>query len=160
MHLQDSEGGGTAYGAPNSTEAYGNSHTVDPSSSRTIHLQSGAPSNQSVAEFLLAWTLVLYRDNDDSLGSVNWGYSEQATTLAPARALDVKALPFTKGDSLADALEAVRQLSPSDENSTAPQHALYFNNGVEGVRVEAQKQTRRRPHNVSHSLLAQRPRLL
>ena len=149
MHLQDGESGGTAYGVSTGAESYGYSHTIDPSSSRTIHFQSGVPSNQSVAEFLLAWTLVLYRDNDDSLGNVSWGHLGHATTPKSVNSFDVKAVPFEKSDTLEAALGCVRERSASDESTITPHQPLFFNNGVEAGQGETHKQSSRRSHNVS-----------
>lgn len=141
MHLRDGESGGAAYQAAGDTAPYSNSPSVDPSSSRTIHLKSGVPS---AAEFLLAWILVLYRDNDDSLGSVSWG----STDTSSASSLDVKAVPFTKSDSLSSSLEAIRQLAGLAADGALPRKTYFFNDATQS-RSETQKQSQRRPHDVS-----------
>lgn len=152
MHLRDGESGGTAYESAPGAGSYNYGGGADPSSSRTIHIKSADISNQSSAEFLLAWILVLYRENDDSLGNVNWGYTQEArsSTSETANALDIKAVPLTKTDSLSEVLEATRRLSSSITAEQAHSQTLFFNNGVPEVNAPKHKLTQQRSHNVSH----------
>lgn len=152
MHLRDSESGGSAYEAAPRTGPYSYAGEAYPSSSRTIQIKSVDVSNQSSAEFLLAWILVLYRDNDDSLGSVNWGYADD-TSSAPeaAHALDIKSVPLAKTDSLSDVLEVTRRLSSSAADEQAQRKTFYFNNGVAAANAPVQKSTQQRSQNVSHN---------
>jgi fusarinine C synthase len=152
MHLRDVESGGAAYEAAPGTGSYSYGRGADPSSSRTVHIKSADISNQSSAEFLLAWILVLYRENDDSLGNVNWGYTQEARspTSQTANALDIKAVPLTKTDSLSEVLEATRRLSSPVTADQAHSQTLFFNNGVAEVDAPKHKLTQQRSYNVSH----------
>ncbi|KAH7366799.1 surfactin synthetase subunit 3 [Plectosphaerella cucumerina] len=154
MHLRDGESGGAAYEAAPGTASYSYGGGADPSSSRTVHIKSADISNQSSAEFLLAWILVLYRENDDSLGNVNWGYAQEArsSTSETANALDIKAVPLTKTDSLSEMLEATRRLSSSITTEQAHSQTLFFNNGVAEVNAPKHKLTQQRSHNWTYQI--------
>lgn len=157
MHLRDGEGGGTAYQeADHANGANGLTNgTVDPSSTRTIAVAPRDGAETDVAayklELLLAWLLVLYRNNDDGLSRVNWGFRTregQQPSSATHNSLNLSEVPFSKENSIAEALQVIKDLDANEsdgEAQTVP--VIYFNNGTP-AQNGAEKTPSKRSHDV------------
>lgn len=137
MHLRDGGSGGAAFeSASHEAATFGlngnlNGNTAEESSSRTVALKS--KTTVTAGELLLAWILLLYRDNDDRSAPVNWGFLgvDQHSSPATKRSFDFKNLPFSRDDGLSGALQAVQQLGEGDvSQELRAQETLYFNDGV------------------------------
>ncbi|KAI8298770.1 Nonribosomal peptide synthase 1 [Colletotrichum sp. SAR11_240] len=163
MHLRDGEGGGTAYQEAdhaNGTNGLTNG-TVDPSSTRTIAVAPRDGAETDVAayklELLLAWLLVLYRNNDDGLSRVNWGFRTregQQPSSATHNSLNLSEVPFSKENSIAEALQVIKDLDANEsdgEAQTVP--VIYFNNGTP-AQNGAEKTPSKRSHDWTYQIEA------
>lgn len=161
MHLRDSEGGGTAYQETGLTDGATNgltngNSTVNPSSTRTVVVTSRAESTAGVSDFrhelLLAWLLVLHRNNDDGLSKVNWGFrtrDDQEPSSATHNSLSLSEAPFKNSDSIAEALEVIKELGESGlESETQTIPVIYFNNGAPRSQGNSEKAPSKRSQDV------------
>ncbi|KAG7151282.1 Nonribosomal peptide synthetase 6 like protein [Verticillium longisporum] len=101
------------------------------------------PVNTTAApklELLLAWILVLYRENDDG-SQISWGARNTGGQPSEtSHSLDLSNVPFQKICSLTSALEAVQQLDPPTlEQESTTQNTLFFNNGSEAAKSGREK---------------------
>ncbi|EGY22526.1 surfactin synthetase subunit 3 [Verticillium dahliae VdLs.17] len=137
MYLRrDSESGGTAVSSARTPEN-------NTSSTRTIPFTPRSEVNTTAApklELLLAWILVLYRENDDG-SQISWGARNTGgQSSETSHSLDLSNVPFQKTCSLTSALEAVQQLDPpTPEQESTTQHTLFFNNGSEAAKSGREK---------------------
>ncbi|EEY16946.1 gramicidin S synthetase 1 [Verticillium alfalfae VaMs.102] len=137
MYLRrDSESGGTAVSSARTPEN-------KPSSTRTIPFTPRSELNTTTApklELLLAWILVLYRENDDG-SQISWGARINGGQSSETNhSLDLSNVPFQKNCSLTSALEAVQQLDPTTpEQESTTQHTLLFNNGSAATKSGREK---------------------
>lgn len=166
MHLRNVEGGGGALEPPFTSSPLpsltinGTSH---PSSTRTVPLKSPTDSSDpspSPLQLLLAWLVVLYRDNDDGNSRVNWGCRKDGHPSSPMAfesSLDLGNLPFQKTDTLSDALRAVTEFYSSAENvpRVVVGNKLYFDNGVNPANALSQpeKEGPQSPNNVRRFII-------
>ncbi|KAL0940675.1 peptide synthetase [Colletotrichum truncatum] len=155
MHLRDGEGGGTAFQETDRTEGLNGliNGTTDPSSSRSIAITPRDDAQSGVAaytlELLLSWLLVLYRNNDDGLSRVNWGFrtgDDQQPSSTTHNSLSLSEAPFNNSNSVAEALQAIKKLDVNEQigdAQTVP--VIYFNNGT-----PAQSGVEKTPSKRSH----------
>ncbi|KAG7047855.1 AMP-binding enzyme [Colletotrichum scovillei] len=167
MHLRDSEGGGTAYQETGLTDGATNgltngNSTVNPSSTRTVVVTSRAESTAGVSDFrhelLLAWLLVLHRNNDDGLSKVNWGFrtrDDQEPSSATHNSLSLSEAPFKNSDSIAEALEVIKELGESGlESETQTIPVIYFNNGAPRSQGNSEKAPSKRSQDWTYQIEA------
>lgn len=158
MHLRDTEGGGTAYqenGHADGADGLTNGTAVDPSSTRTVAVtprtEAGGVSDFK-HELLLAWLLVLYRNNDDGLSRVNWGFRTrdgQQPSSATHNSLSLSEAPFKNSDSISEALEVIKNLGERELDSDAqPVPVIYFNNGAPASQGKLEKTPSKRSRDV------------
>ncbi|KAL2753746.1 hypothetical protein ACRALDRAFT_2029510 [Sodiomyces alcalophilus JCM 7366] len=165
MHLRNVEGGGGALETPftgHPVSPLMPNGTNHPSLTRTVPLKSTPGSNDpspSPFDLLLAWLLVLYRDNDDGISRVNWGCRRDGSSSSPAAlesSLDLGNLPFQKTDTLSGALRAVTELYSSSEKvpGLVAGNEFYFDNGVSPVNAPSQpeKATGILPNNWTYQI--------
>ncbi|KAJ3943769.1 uncharacterized protein N0V96_006702 [Colletotrichum fioriniae] len=172
MHLRDSEGGGTAYQETGLTDGATNgltngNSTVNPSSTRTVVVTSRAESTTTTTaagvsdfrhELLFAWLLVLHRNNDDGLSKVNWGFRTrdgQEPSSATHNSLSLSEAPFKNSDSIAEALEVIKELGESgldSETQTIP--VIYFNNGAPKSQGNSEKAPSKRSQDWTYQIEA------
>ncbi|ROT40235.1 surfactin synthetase subunit 3 [Sodiomyces alkalinus F11] len=163
MHLRNVDAGGGAFEMPLTITSRpvspptlnGANH---PSSNRTVPLKPKSLPDSSPSpspfDLLLAWLLVLYRDNDDAISRVNWGCRRDGHPSSPAafeRFLDLGSLPFQKTDALSDARRALTELYSSSDDVPAivVGNEFYFDNGVKTVSApsDPEKESQRSPPN-------------
>ncbi|TEA22718.1 Nonribosomal peptide synthase 1 [Colletotrichum sidae] len=162
MHLRDGEGGGTAYQEPDRADGGLTNGSVDPSSTRTITVTSQETSQKGVdayrLELLLTWLLVLYRNNDDGLSRINWGFRTrdgQQPSTATQNSLSLSEVPFNNGNSISEALQIIKELGASQSESdvqTIP--VVYFNNGSPATQSGTEKTPSKRSHDWTYQIEA------
>ncbi|KAK6226332.1 non-ribosomal peptide synthetase [Colletotrichum tabaci] len=162
MHLRDTEGGGTAYqenGHADGADGLTNGTAVDPSSTRTVAVtprtEAGGVSDFK-HELLLAWLLVLYRNNDDGLSRVNWGFRTrdgQQPSSATHNSLSLSEAPFKNSDSISEALEVIKNLGERELDSDAqPVPVIYFNNGAPASQGKLEKTPSKRSRDWTYQI--------
>ncbi|KAK2047348.1 AMP-binding enzyme [Colletotrichum somersetense] len=139
MHLRDVDGGGTAYQEHSHSDGSNGliNGAIHPSSTRTIAVTPRTDAG-GVGDFrhelLLAWLLVLYRNNDDGLNRVNWGYRTregQQPSSATHNSLSLSEAPFKNSDSISEALGVIKGLGERElDNDAQTVPVIYFNNGA------------------------------
>ncbi|KAF6832121.1 peptide synthetase [Colletotrichum plurivorum] len=153
MHLRDGEGGGTAFSEADRTDGPNGlaNGTVEASTTRTIAVTAPRDGTESdgvaayTLELLLAWLLVLYRNNDDGLSRVNWGRRARDGSPVTSNSLNLSEVPFNNRNSVAEALEVIKALGGANEPEPGAQAipVVYFNNGT----ADSQEKT---PSKKSH----------
>ncbi|KAK1986036.1 AMP-binding enzyme [Colletotrichum cereale] len=161
MHLRDVDGGGTAY-QENSHAAGANGLTngaVTPSSTRTIVVTPRTETggvNDFRHELLLAWLLVLYRNNDDGLSRVNWGCRTRDGQQPPStthNSLSLSEAPFKNNDSISEALEVIKSLGERELDSDAQTvPVIYFNNGAPATQGHLEKTPSKKSHDWTYQV--------
>ncbi|OLN95333.1 Nonribosomal peptide synthetase 4-like protein 2 [Colletotrichum chlorophyti] len=161
MHLRDTEGGGTAFHEADPADGTNGltNGTADPSSTRTIAVTPRTETGNVIDfrhELLLTWLLFLYRNNDDGLSRVNWGFRThdgQEPSSVSRNSLDLSEVPFNKHNSIFEALQVIKNLGADEPGSgaqTVP--VMYFNNGTPASQGNFEKAPSKRPHNWTYQI--------